>query len=110
MLKRLITAIARLLGLQTQPLDNPAQPTPTAGLAHQEPTQPRGNKRSVAATKRQSKPVAQKPKRKPSAAPSTKAAASRKPKQKPAQPAGKASGASGKQPATRASKTRQHAK
>ena len=52
----------------------------------------------------------QKPKRKPKAAPSTTPAKSRKPKQKPAQPAGKASGATGSQPRTRASKTRQHVK
>jgi hypothetical protein len=49
--------IAQLLGLQTQSLDNPVQPTQTAGLAPQTPTQLRGNKRSVATTKSKSAPL-----------------------------------------------------
>lgn len=107
-MRNIMRAIARLLGLQTKPLVSPVQPTPIAGHAPQEPTQPRGNKRSAQATKpRKSVPAAKKPSSKPKAAQSTKAASSRKaaPKSVP-----KTSGASGKQQATRASKTRQHAK
>ena len=110
MLNTLITAIARLLGVKAPSMEVSVQLTQTAGRAPQEPTTPRGNKRSARTTKPQSSPVKPKPKRKPSAAPSTTAAASRKQKPKPAQPAEQASGASGKQRATRASKTRQHAK
>lgn len=102
MLKRLITAIARILTMM-----GGATPTQPAGPVSQEPTQPNGKASIASATKAPAKP---KPKRKPSAAQSTKPAASRKPKQKPARPAAKASGVNGKQPATRASKTRQHAK
>ena len=158
MLNTLITAIARLLGVKAPSMEVSVQLTQTAGLAHQEPTTQRGNKRSAQPTKprpvkpavkaksarvlkatqaqsqaqeqapvqqqqerqsgvrgrKQATPVSksakQKPKRKPSAAQSTTAAVSRKPKQKPVQPAAKASGATGSQPRTRASKTRQHAK
>ena len=107
----IMRAIAQLIQRIIKPtVDTPAQPTQPAGLASQGPTTPRGNKRSAPTTKRRSKPAAPKAKRKPKAAPSTKAASSPKPKQKPAQPAAKASGVNGKQPATRASKTRQHAK
>ena len=108
MLNTLITAIARLLGGKTQPMEVSVQLTQTAGRALQEPTTPRGNKRSAQTTK--SKPAAPKAKRKPLAAQPTTPAKSRKPKAKPAQPAGKASGATGSQPRTRASKTRQHVK
>ena len=108
MLNTLITAIARLLGVKAPSMEVSVQLTQTAGLAHQEPTTQRGNKRSAQPTKRQ--PVKAKPKRKPSAAQSTTAAASRKPKQKPVQPAANASGATGSQPRRRASTTRQHAK
>jgi hypothetical protein len=107
-MRNIMRAIARLLGLTTQSSDNPAQPTLTAGPALQEPTQPRGNKRSAQATKpRKSAPARKKPSSKPKAAQSTKAASSRKaaPKSAP-----KTSGATGKQRATPARKTRQHAK
>ena len=107
-MRNIMRAIARLLGLQTQPTDSPAQPTLTAGPALQEPTQARGNKRSVPATKpRKSQSATKKPSSKPKAAQSTKAASSRKaePKSAPA-----ARGQSGKQPATPARRTRQHAK
>ena len=107
MLNTLITAIARLLGLQpTAKLT--VQQTLTAGPVLQEPTQPRGKRSTVQTTK--SKPAAPKPKRKPKAAPSTTPAKSPKRKPKPAQPAGKASGVTGSQRQTPASKTRQHAK
>ena len=107
-MRNIMRAIARLLGLQTKPLDSPVQPMPTAGHAPQEPTQPRGNKRSAQATKpRKSAPALKKPSSKPKAAQSTKAASSRKaaPKSAP-----KTSGATGKQPATPVRRTRQHAK
>ena len=107
MLNTLITAIARLLGLQPT-VKATVQLTQTAGHAPQEPTTPRGKRSSAPTTK--SKPVAQKPKRKPKAAPSTTPAKSSKRKPKPAQPAGKASGVTGSQRPTPASKTRQHAK
>ncbi len=108
-MRNIMRAIARLLGLTTQPTEVPAQPTPTAGPALQEPTRPRGNKRSVATTKPRlpSKSATKKPSSKAKVAQSTKAASSRKaePKSAPA-----ARGQSGKQPATPARKTRQHAK
>ena len=107
-MRNIMRAIARLLGLQTQPLVSPAQPTPIAGHALQEPTVPRGNKRSAQATKpRKSAPARKKPSSKPKAAQSTKVASSRKaaPKSAP-----KTSGATGKQQATPVSKTRQHVK
>jgi hypothetical protein len=107
-MRNIMRAIARLLGFTTQPTDNPVQPTPTAGPALQEPTRPRGNKRSVATTKPRKSPSAtKKPSSKPKAAPSTKAASSPKAAKKSA-PA--ARGQSGKQPVTPARKTRQHAK
>jgi len=105
-------AIARLLGLQTKPLDSPAQLTPIAGPALQEPTQPRGNKRSAPATKRprQSSPAQPRSPKKPKTAKSTTAAlkGSSK-KQKPA-PTAKSPSTRGSSTQTRASKTRQHAK
>ncbi len=107
-MRNIMRAIARLLGLTTQPTEVPAQPTPTAGPALQEPTRPRGNKRSVATTKPRKSPSAtKKPSSKAKVAQSTKAASSRKaaPKSAPA-----ARGQSGKQPATPARRTRQHAK
>ena len=105
-------AIARLLGLPTQPLDNPAQLTPTAGPVLQEPTQPRGNKRSAPATnpRRQSSPAPQPSQKKPKAAKSTTQVSkgtSKKPKPAPTAKSRKAAGSSSP---TRASKTRQHAK
>jgi len=104
----IMRAIARLLGLQMQPSDKPAQPTPTAGPALQEPIQPRGNKRSVATTKpRKSKSATAKPSSKRKAAQSTTAASSRKAEPKSAQAE---SGQSGKQRKTPVRRTRQHAK
>ena len=110
MLNTLITAIARLLGVKAPSMEVSVQLTQTAGRALQEPTTPRGNKRSARTTKPQSSPAKPKPKRKPKAVKSTTAGSSPKPKQKPAQPAVKASGEIGSQPATRARRTRQHAK
>jgi hypothetical protein len=107
-MRNIMRAIARLLGLQTQSTDSPAQPTLTAGPALQEPIQPRGSKRSAATTKPRKSPSAtKKPSSKAKVAQSTKAASSRKaaPKSAPA-----ARGQSGKQPATPARRTRQHAK
>jgi hypothetical protein len=68
--------IARLLGTQTQLLDNPVQPTQTAGLAHQTPITKTGNKRSVVATKRPRQSLLAQPAspKKPKAAKSTTAA------------------------------------
>jgi len=107
-MRNLITAIARLLGLTTQPLETPVQPTPIVGRAPQVRTRQAGNKPSVAVTKpRKSKSVTAKPSSKPKAAQSTKAASSPKAVKKSA-PA--ESGRSGKQPATPARRTRQHAK
>ena len=80
MLKLIRRVIAQLLGLQTQPSDNPVQPTPTAGLAPQTRTRKAGNKPSVATTKprRQSQPATKKHSSKPKTAQSTKAASSPK--------------------------------
>ena len=47
MLNTLITAIARLLGVKTPSMEVSVQQTLTAGPALQEPTTPRGNKRSA---------------------------------------------------------------
>ena len=80
MLNTLITAIARLLGGKTQPMEVSVQLTQTAGHAPQEPTTKRGNKRSAQPTKRQ--PVKAKSKRKPSVVQPTKQVASRKKTQK----------------------------
>lgn len=80
--------IARLLGTPTQPLDNPVQPTLTAGLAPQEPTPARGNKRSAQGTKRQRQlsPAPQPSQKKPKAAkPTTQASKGSSKKPKPAQ-------------------------
>jgi len=99
--------IARLLGLITQPSVKPVQPTPTAGPASKEPTQPRGNKRSAPTSTRQPQSATKKRSSKPKAAQSTTAASSRKAAPKSA-PAGR--GQTGKQPATPARRTRQHAK
>ena len=101
--------IARLLGIPTQPLDNPVQPTQTAGLVSQEPTTPVGNKPSVVATKRQS-PVRQASPKKRKAAPQTTVAAkSTSKKQKPAQ-TGKSPSTRGNSTQTPVSKTPRHAK
>jgi len=109
MLNRLLRAIARLLTHTTQPsVGMPVPPTQPAGPVLQEPTQARGNKRSVAATKpRKSKSVTAKSSSKPKAAQSTKAASSRKAKPKAVRAT---SGATGSQPATPARRTRHHNK
>lgn len=102
-MRNIMRAIARLLGLQTKPLGNPVQPTPTVGPANQELIQQSGSKPSV----QDIQPVQTESKVKRSAARPTTAEASRKPapttaKRKPT--------ARGKQAQTPASKTRQHAK
>jgi hypothetical protein len=104
--------IARLLGLQTKPLGSPAQPTPTAGPALQEHTQPRGNKRSAPVTKhpRQSSPAQPRSPKKPKAAQSTTVASKGTSKKQGPAPTGKSRKAAGNSTPTRASKTRQHAK
>jgi hypothetical protein len=100
--------IARLLGLPTQSTVNPAQPTQTVGLAHQEPTQVRGNKRSAQATKPlKSAPAPKKRSSKPKAALPTTQASSRKAEPKSAQAE---SGQNGKQRKTLVSKTPQRVK
>ena len=81
-----------------------ATPTLPVGHVSLELTTKPGNSNTASATKA---PAKRKPKPKTSAAQSTKAASSRKPAQKSAQAV---RGQSGKQPATPARKTRQHAK
>lgn len=90
--------IARLLGLITKRSDKSAQQTQPVGLANQEPTTPRGNKRSVRSTKPQS--AQQKPKRKSSPAKQVTQGKLRKTAPKPAQQAVKASGRIGSQQVT----------
>jgi len=106
-LRNIMRAIARVLGLTTQPLVKPVQQTPTAGPVSKEPTARRGNKRSAQTSTQQPQPATKKRSSKPKAAQSTTAASSRKAAPKSA-PAGR--GQSGKQPATPARRTRQHAK
>lgn len=81
-----------------------AMPTQPAGLVLQEPMTQTGKASTASATKPRAK---RKPKPKLSAAQSTTQGKSRKPAQKSAQAV---RGQSGKQPATPARKTRQHAK
>ena len=100
-------AIARLLGTLTQPLEVPVQPTPTAGPVSKEPTIQRGSKRSAQTSTRQPQSATKKRSSKPKAAQSTTQASSHKAAPKSA-PAGR--GQTGKQPATPARRTRQHAK
>ena len=109
-MRKLITAIAQLLGFTTKPSEAPVQLTPTAGPVNKAPTQPRGSKRSAQASTQPRKSATKKSNSKQSAAQSTTAASSRKAKPKPVRQAVKASGATGKQPATRAPRTRQHVK
>jgi len=99
--------IARLLGQQTQPLDNPVPLTQTVGPVNKVRITKTGNKRSVAASIKPPKSVTAKPSSKPKAALSTKAASSRKaePKSAPAE-----SGQSGKQRKTPVRQTPQAAK
>lgn len=82
-MRNIMLAIARLLGITTKPSDSPAQPTQTVGLANQEHTTKRGNKRSVEPTKPQ--PAKRKPKPKSSPAKQVTQGKSSKPKSKPAQ-------------------------
>jgi len=109
----IMRAIARLLGLQTQSTDSLAQPTPTAGPVLQEPTQPRGSKRSVATTKpRKSSPAPIKRKPKQEAAPSTTAARKSGKKKPTARQVAMVSQSkpTGSKSKTPVSKTRQHVK
>jgi hypothetical protein len=99
--------IARLLGTQTQPLDNPVQPTQTVGLVSKELTTPVGNKRSAQTFTRQRQSVTPKSSSKRKAAQSTSAESSRKAEPKSAP---KTSGANGKQRKTPVRQTPQHAK
>ena len=112
MLKQMVigvlSAIKRMVNIHTRVSTDPMQQELRGASNTSAPI--RGGKDKSQDAQEQPQSAPQKPKRKPKAAQSTKPAASRKPKQKPARPAAKASGASGKQPATRASKTRQHAK
>ena len=116
MLKRLITAIARLLTHTTQPLVGiPVPPTQPAGRVLQERTQPTGKVNSALVTKpqsRKSSPARTPRKPKQEAAPLTTAA--RKPgKKKPTArqvAMGSQSKPTGSKSKTPASKTRQHAK
>lgn len=104
--------IARLLGTTTQPLVNPAPPTQTVGLAHQEPTAPRGNKRSAQATKplRQLSPAQPRSQKKPKVAKSTtQASKDTNKKQEPAQTV-RSRTTGGNSIQTRVSKTPQRAK
>jgi hypothetical protein len=102
-MRNIMRAIARLLGIQTQPTDKPVQPTLTVGHVSQELIQQFGKVPSAQDTQ----PVQTESKAKRSAARPTTAEASPKPapttvKRKPT--------ARGKQAQTPASKTRQHVK
>ena len=101
--------IARLLGTQTPPLDNPAQLMQTAGLVSQERTAQRGNKPSAVATKRQSpaRPASSK-KQKPAKS-TTVASKSSSKKPKPAQTV-KSPSTRGSSTQTPVSKTPRHVK
>lgn len=104
--------IARLLGIQTPPLDNPVPPTQTVGLVSKELTTPVGNKRSVrTSTQRQSQSPAQpRSPKKPKAAQSTKVASKgTSKKQEPVQTA-KSRKAVGNSTPIPVSKTPLHAK
>ena len=102
--------IARLLGTQTPPLDNPVQPTQTVGLVNQTPTTLAGNKRSVQRTKPPKSPVRPRTQKEPKAAQSTTAVAkSTVKKLKPVQTA-KSRKASGNSTPIPVSKTPLHAK
>ena len=99
--------IARLLGHQIPHLDNPVQPTQTAGLANKVRTPQAGNKRSVATSTKLPKSVTPKSSSKPKLAQSTKVASSRKAEPKSAQAE---HGQSGKQRKTPVRPTPQAAK
>ena len=102
--------IARLLGTPTQPLDNLAQPTQTAGLANQTPTTSAGNKRSAQPTKLRKSPVRPATQKKSKAVQSTKAASKSTVKKPKSAQTVKSRKASGNSTPTPASKTRQRAK
>lgn len=112
MLSTVITAIARLLGLQTKQDKATAEPTPIVGPAHQGLMQPAGKACSVETTKRQSSRAPTASKQKQERAPSTSAAAKPGKKKSTAQTGRTASQSkvTGSKSATPASKTRQPAK
>ena len=99
--------IAQLLGRQTQPLDNPVQPTQTVGPVSKVRTTQAGNKRSAVASTKLPKAAPLKPNSKRKVAQSTTQASSRKAEPKSAL---KTSGANGKQRATPVRQTPQAAK
>jgi hypothetical protein len=104
--------IARLLGIQIQPLDNLVPPTQTVGLVSKELTTPVGNKRSArTSTQRQSQsPVRQHSPKKPKAVKSTTVALKgTSKKQEPAQTA-KSRKVAGNSTPIPVSKTPLHAK
>jgi hypothetical protein len=107
MMSWLKRVIARLLGLQTQPLDKPVPQTQTAGLANKVRTPQAGNKRSVATSTKLPKSVTPKSSSKRNSAQSTKVASLRKAEPKSAQAE---SGQSGKQRKTPVRQTPQAAK
>mgnify|MGYP006963608309 CR=1 FL=1 len=104
--------IARLLGIQTQPLEVPVQPTPTAGPASKEPTTPRGSKRSAQTSTRPRQSSLAQPRlqKKQKAVQSTTAASKGTSKKQGPALTGKSRTTAGSSTPTRASKTRQHAK
>ena len=112
MLNTLITAIARLLGFQTQRTEVPVQPTLTAGPVPQELIQQFGKVPSAQDTplQPQSSPAQQPlPKKQKPARSTTAASKGTSKKQKPVATA-KSQSSRGSSTQTPASKTRQHAK
>ena len=106
-LSGVLSALKQMVNGRTQAsMDQTPQAQPGANNTSV-PTRGGKAKSQAAQAQRQSQPAKPKPKRKPKAAQSTKAASSRKAEPKPAR---KTSGQSGKQPATPARRTRQHAK
>jgi hypothetical protein len=99
--------IAQLLGHQTPPLDNHAQPTQTVGPVSKVRTQQAGNKRSAVTSTKPPKSATKKPSSKRNSAQSTKVASSRKAEPKSAQAE---HGQSGKQRKTPVRQTPQAAK
>jgi hypothetical protein len=99
--------IARLLGHQTQPLDNHAQPTQTVGPVSKVRTRQAGNKPSAVASTKPLKSATPKSNSKRNSAQSTKVASSRKAEPKSAQAE---HGQSGKQRKTPAPQTPQAAR
>jgi hypothetical protein len=105
-------AIARLLGLQTQHLGSPVQPTQTAGLVPPEHTHQVGNKPSAQDTQpqRRSSPAQQPSQKKPKAARQTTAVSKGSGKKQEPAPTAKSRKAAGSSSPTPARRTRQHAK